>query len=649
MLKVLGFRKQVSNQIKPLLGINSGPTPFGKGEPDFANVSRQYQQLGIESIRTEDLSNGSFDVMYFFPDRQADPGDPLSYEWRQTDENFRDIIDLGMDPFVRLGQSWRNMVSWGAYGLNEPTGYPGYGPFWSGERPLSTTMLDKGVKIFEKLLERYTDEDLWGFNPLEHGYFEIWNEPQIIGINTEMQGVDSPTPYNKSEFEYTEEFPSYSWDGTPEEFYEFFADTAIRLKELHPKVKIGGPGIHNVGLGLPSTAESEYMNTIGLEWTENFLRYLKERDVELDFLSWHYYGSDPQDYIAMHDKAHKLLVEFGYGDTEQIVSEWNTSFDSGNASTPLGAAQASAIWIALQNDAPSVANAHFYRGADGPFVPDGNGFPIWIENEGSSPFQNNFGDYGVGLMTSDASFKASAYAYQSWADLTRRENVDLDSFYSSQPGENGLYVLGGLQSGEKGSDLRVLSTYLPVDPDDPQEIVVDTKAMAKQFGLAPSSVQIRTLPGAFGGFSEVDPDDDGTYVLPSNELVSIQFESQDFEADVLTNWAPGPGSFDDENLYVSVLEGDQLVGDLAANQYATWTLHEGDDSDLFSLDSKTGRLLFEFAPDFERPGDADKNNIYQLAVSAVSDHETCVQNIYVRVVDNMKQEWSGLLLDNSFF
>ena len=32
-------------------------------------------------------------------------------------------------------------------------------------------------------------------------------------------------------------------------------------------------------------------------------------------------------------------------------------------------------------------------------------------------------------MTSDASFKAT-YAYQSWADLVRRENVDLDSFYS---------------------------------------------------------------------------------------------------------------------------------------------------------------------------------------------------------------------------
>ena len=633
MLKVLGFKTREFDEIRPLLGINSGPTPFGEGEPDFVNVSRQYQQLGIESVRTEDLSNGSFDVMYFFPDRFADPADPSSYEWGETDENFRDIIDLGIDPFVRLGQSWRSMTSWGAYGLNEPTGYPGYGPYWSGDKPLSTTMSEKGVEIFEMLLGRYTDEDLWGYNPLEQGYVEIWNEPQIIGINTEMQGVTAPNPINESQFDYTEEFPSYAWDGTPEEFYRFFADTAIRLKELHPEVKIGGPGLHNVGLGLPVKPNSEYKNTIGVKWTENFLRYLRERDVELDFFSWHYYGSDPQDFIAMHDEARDLLVKYGYSDTEQIVSEWNTSFAAGNASTPLGAAQSSAIWMAFQNSMPSVTNAHFYRGADGPFTPDESGFPIWIDSEGNSPFPNDFGDYGVGLMTSDASFKASAYAYQAWADLVRRENVDLDSFYSSQPGENGLYVLGGLQSGQKGEDLRVLSAYLPADPDDSQEIVVDTKAMAKRFGLAPSSVQIGRLSDAFGGFSDVEPDDDGKYVLPPDELVSIQLESQDFLADVLTNRAPVSGLFGDENLYISVLEGDQLVGDLVANQYAKWSLLDGGDSEFFSLDSMTGRLLFEYAPDFGRPLDANQNNVYKVGVSAVSDDETVVQNIFVRVVD----------------
>ena len=115
--------------------------------------------------------------------------------------------------------------------------------------------------------------------------------------------------------------------------------------------------------------------------------------------------------------------------------------------------------------------------------------------------------------------------------------------------------------------------------------------------------------------------------------MSIQLESQDFLADVLTNRAPLPGLFGDENLYVSVLEGDQLVGDLVANQYAKWSLLDGGDSEFFSLDSMTGRLLFEYAPDFGRPLDANQNNVYEVGVSAVSDDETVVQNIFVRVVD----------------
>ena len=94
------------------------------------------------------------------------------------------------------------MTSWTVYDLNELTVYPGYGPFWSGERSLSTTMLDKGVDIFVNLVDRYLNEALWGFNPLKNGYVEIWNEPQIIGINTEMQGISTGllNPVNPAQF-----------------------------------------------------------------------------------------------------------------------------------------------------------------------------------------------------------------------------------------------------------------------------------------------------------------------------------------------------------------------------------------------------------------------------------------------------------------
>ncbi|MDB4554897.1 hypothetical protein N9Z90_00100 [Synechococcus sp. AH-707-D15] len=634
MLKILGFSDSTGDAIRPLLGVNSGPTPFGLGEPEFANVSDQYFELGIESVRTEDLSNGSFDVMFFFPDRFADPNNPDSYFWKESDRNFQDIIDLDINPFVRLGQSWRNMTSWGAYDLNEPTGYPGYGPFWTGDQALSSTMLDKGVDIFVNLIDRYTNEELWGFNPLNDGYVEIWNEPQIIGINTEMQGINTGplNPSNPSQYQYSPDFPSYSWDGTPEEFFQFFADTAIRLKELFPEIKIGGPGLMNVGLGLPivEAPASNYKNILGLQWTEDFLAYLSERDVDLDFFSWHFYGKDPEDFIAMHDKTQELLTNYGYDDTEQILSEWNTSFGGGNASTPLGAAQANAIWIALQNRAPNVADAQFYRGADGPFVPNGNGFPIWVNAEGTPIGEPRFGDYGVGLLTSDGTYKASAYAFDYWADMARRESINMDPYYSETIGENGLYVLGGLQSGSEGRDLRILTSYLSQSDSPNQPIVVDLFEVADQFDFIPSTISIYTIENQFGPPVQQEISNEGMFTLPQDQVVLIQMD--DISDDYIINYF-------DENIASqamsrSVHEGQDSVGSLVANQHAVWSLVDDyGDSYAFSIDSRTGELIFNEAPDFDNPEDSNQDNIYDLLIQSSSGAEMLQQSLFVEVLD----------------
>ena len=632
MLKILGFSDSTGDAIRPLLGVNSGPTPFGLGEPEFANVSDQYFELGIESVRTEDLSNGSFDVMFFFPDRFADPNNPDSYFWKETDRNFQDIIDLDINPFVRLGQSWRNMTSWGAYDLNEPTGYPGYGPFWTGDQALSSTMLDKGVDIFVNLIDRYTNEELWGFNPLNDGYVEIWNEPQIIGINTEMQGINTGplNPSNPSQYQYSPDFPSYSWDGTPEEFFQFFADTAIRLKELFPEIKIGGPGLMNVGLGLPivEAPASNYKNILGLQWTEDFLAYLSERDVDLDFFSWHFYGKDPEDFIAMHDKTQELLTNYGYDDTEQILSEWNTSFGGGNASTPLGAAQANAIWIALQNRAPNVADAQFYRGADGPFVPNGNGFPIWVNAEGTPIGEPRFGDYGVGLLTSDGTYKASAYAFDYWADMARRESINMDPYYSETIGENGLYALGGLQSGSEGRDLRILTSYLSQADSPNQPIDVDLFEVADQFNFDPSTISIYTIENQFGLPVQQEISNEGMFTLPQDQVVLIRMD--DLRGDPIVNYS-------DENTSIlaitkSLDEGSDIVGRLVANEHASWNvLQEYGDSSAFSIDSRSGQLSFKETPFFNEPGDLDRNNIYDLKIQATSGTEIGFQSISVEL------------------
>ena len=50
----------------------------------------------------------------------------------------------------------------------------------------------------------------------------------------------------------------------------------------------------------------------------------------------------------------------------------------------------------------------------------------------------------------------------------------------------------------------------------------------------------------------------------------------------------------------------------------SYSIISGTDAALFSIDPSSGELTFNTAPDFESPGDADGNNVYEVVVE-VSD------------------------------
>lgn len=52
----------------------------------------------------------------------------------------------------------------------------------------------------------------------------------------------------------------------------------------------------------------------------------------------------------------------------------------------------------------------------------------------------------------------------------------------------------------------------------------------------------------------------------------------------------------------------------------TYSISGGADAEKFKIDSMTGVLAFKSAPDFEKPKDADKNNVYEVQVKALSDN-----------------------------
>ncbi len=130
-------------------------------------------------------------------------------------------------------------------------------------------------------------------------YVEIWNEPDA------------------------ERF----WRGTAEEFAQVYIKAARAIRAVDPNVRIGGPAF-----SAPCTVFPD-----GKAFVATFLSEVRKSGAPMDFLSWHLYANDPTAFADAAKEYRKSLERAGFGDLEQIVSEWNTSYkrdggpDSDNA------------------------------------------------------------------------------------------------------------------------------------------------------------------------------------------------------------------------------------------------------------------------------------------------------------------------------
>jgi hypothetical protein len=115
-------------------------------------------------------------------------------------------------------------------------------------------------------------------------YWEIWNEPDGL-----------------------------FWSGTPRQFYQFYRTVAETLKTLNPDLIVGGPGV------TPATTIG-----VGREYLDQFLDYLRDNHVPLDFYSWHLYGiHNPYMLGVFAQNIRQKLDERGFTDAESHVTEIN--------------------------------------------------------------------------------------------------------------------------------------------------------------------------------------------------------------------------------------------------------------------------------------------------------------------------------------
>ncbi|WP_176599358.1 hypothetical protein [Sphingobium sp. 15-1] len=90
-----------------------------------------------------------------------------------------------------------------------------------------------------------------------------------------------------------------------------------------------------------------------------------------------------------------------------------------------------------------------------------------------------------------------------------------------------------------------------------------------------------------------------------------------------------------ETVSLAIQENGQAAADVRANDpdgdAISYTVTGGADAALFAIDAATGALRFKSAPDFEAPSDVDRNNSYDVIVSASDGSLSATQRFAIAV------------------
>ena len=262
-----------AGKIKVINAVNNGPAGSKvRGTGNFA----AYEALEIPYARNHDAAFYSgyggehiVDVHRIFKNFDADETDSASYVFGPTDEYIANTEAVGTKTFYRLGAAIEHGYKQGTYPPKD---------------------FHKWARICEHIIRHYTEGWADGFN-YDIEYWEIWNEP-------DCRNGDGSNP---------------CWQGSEEQFIDFYEVAAKHLKTKFPHLKIGGPA---------------FTSSWDTPFKMAFLNAVKERSIPLDFYSFHGYMKTPTVVKELSDCAMLTLREAGLigenGERPELhYNEWN--------------------------------------------------------------------------------------------------------------------------------------------------------------------------------------------------------------------------------------------------------------------------------------------------------------------------------------
>ncbi len=183
-----------------------------------------------------------------------------TYDFSKLDKVFQTILDTGEVPMFSLSYMPSKISSDGQ--KNSP---PINWADWSS--------------LVKKTVLRYSGKE--NFN-LSNIYYEVWNEPDLFGG-----------------WNYAKK-PNYL------NLYFYTVKAAEEVENVN-NFKIGGPATTGF-----------YPN-----WIEALFKYCFKNKLQLDFISWHRYSKDINDYIKNFEKLDKILTNYeNYFSVERLITEF---------------------------------------------------------------------------------------------------------------------------------------------------------------------------------------------------------------------------------------------------------------------------------------------------------------------------------------
>ena len=203
--------------LRSLQGVNGAPAPNmhkpirftfgGWNVPADTDATVGYRQARIDVVRTHDgYGPGDIDARFpdapnvlidpersqlsIFPNPDADPKDPRSYNFGPTDAQIASIKGLGAEVIFRLGRS-------------------------EGSNVDPPPDLDKYAEVAKHIVLHYNRGWARGFH-YRIKYWEVWNEPDL---------------------------GRYFWGGSPQLFFQMYEKIARAVKQADRRALVGGPAI----------------------------------------------------------------------------------------------------------------------------------------------------------------------------------------------------------------------------------------------------------------------------------------------------------------------------------------------------------------------------------------------------------------------